>query len=138
MNQPPKKGNGAPQKTAPSSMEPAAVRRFFLQLLVFSTLLSAGGLLWRGLDFALAVLVGSLIVVANFLWTRRVVGGFLLAKTSGLPVAATYLAKLALTGLVLYLALVPLALDPIGIVVGVSSLLFTGLFFAAAGFRVKS
>lgn len=115
----------------------ALLNRFLLLLLAAALVLSGGALVWRGLDFALAVLVGSGFIMVNFLWTKRVVENFLLHRTPKGWLGFTYFLKLTLTGFLLYLAIVPLAMDPIGILVGLSTLFVAGLLAAAQGSQRK-
>jgi hypothetical protein len=85
--------------------------------------LTATGWLWKGIDFAAGVTLGSLVVGLNVAWTRTVVLGALRGERGKARVALTYLAKFGLTVLVLALAILRFGIDPLAILVGVSSLL---------------
>ena len=91
-------------------------------LIAVSAALSAGGYLWGGIDFSIGVALGCLIVGLNYLWTRAVVRRVLRGEGSKGRVALSYLAKLGLTVLVLFLAILRFGVDPLAILIGVSSL----------------
>ena len=92
-------------------------------LLAFCVALSAAAHAWRGVDFARGVLIGSAVVSLNFIWTGRVVAGILAARKAGAAVLLTLGAKLGLSALVLYLALIELRVDPIGVLAGLTAAL---------------
>lgn len=103
---------------------------FSLSLLAISLFLAGGGFLWRGFDFTLAVLIGSLIVGLNYLWNRKVFRGLLLADNPRSRARLSYAAKLGLTVVVIYVAVQQFRIDPLGILLGVSSLPAACLLFA--------
>ena len=107
-----------------------ALRRFALLLFVLTPLLVGGAWLLRGVDFALAALVGCLIVDVNFLWTRSVVRKAFLEANPRLWLGLSYGFRIGLTTLVLYIAIREIGLDPIGIAVGVSALVLASLLYA--------
>jgi len=97
---------------------------------VLTPLLVGGAWLLRGVDFALAALVGCLIVDVNFLWTRSVVRKAFLEANPRLWLGLSYGFRIGLTTLVLYIAIREIGLDPIGIAVGVSALVLASLLYA--------
>lgn len=85
------------------------------------------GYFWRGLDFALAALLGSLIVGINLIWTRNVVRK---ALASGQPrphFIVSVLLKFAVSVAVLFFAILRFNMDPLGILAGISALLLTSI-----------
>ena len=110
--------------------------RSFLRLLVaVSAVLAGGAYLWRGLDFSLGVLLGSAIIVLNLAWTIRVVQAVLVSSQPKIRLAFSYVSKLGLTAVVLLVAILKFNLDPIGILVGISSLFVSGVLFGVARYR---
>lgn len=110
--------------------------RSFLRLLVaVSAVLAGGAYLWRGLDFSLGVLLGSAIIVLNLVWTIRVVQAVMVSSQPKTRLAFSYVSKLGLTAVVLLVAILKFNLDPIGILVGISSLFVSGFLFGMARYR---
>lgn len=110
--------------------------RTFLRLLVaVSAVLAGGAYLWRGLDFSLGVLLGSAIIVLNLVWTIRVVQAVMVSSQPKIRLAFSYVSKLGLTAVVLLVAILKFNLDPIGILVGISSLFVSGVLFGVARYR---
>ncbi len=103
---------------------------FARTLAVVSALLVGGSYLWQGIDFTLGVLLGCGIVGLNLWWTRRVVFKALAGDHPKARLWVTFLAKFGLTVVILFVAILHLNIDPVGIVVGVSSLVVTGFAFA--------
>lgn len=90
----------------------------------------AGGYWYGGVDFAKGTLVGCLIVAINFFVTQRLVGN-LLTEGSAKPVlVVAYLGKLALSALILFVAVIKLELNLVGIMLGLSSVVFSAMFSA--------
>ena len=109
--------------------EASPLRRFVLLLFALSPVVVAAAWLIDGVDFALAALVGCLIVDVNFLWTRSVVRKAFLEVNPRLWLGVSYTFRMGVTTLVLYIAIRELGLDPIGIVVGVSVLVLASLMY---------
>ena len=110
--------------------------RSFLRLLVaVSAVLAGGAYLWCGLDFSLGVLLGSAIIVLNLVWTIRVVQAVMVSSQPKIRLAFSYVSKLGLTAVVLLVAILKFNLDPIGILVGISSLFVSGVLFGVARYR---
>ncbi len=100
-------------------------------LAAVSLLLAAGAYLSQGIDFFLGVLLGIGVVGLNFVWTERVVRGALRHGRPRIHLAVTYIFKFGLTAVILFFAIVRFHVDPIGILVGLSTLAVTSFFVAA-------
>lgn len=97
--------------------------------------LVVGGYLWRGVDFAAAVLLGFAVVALNYLWTKNLVSSIVSAAKAERPkpkalLTLSYIVKFALTAVVLFVALLRYGVDPVGILLGLSALLIASLLFA--------
>lgn len=106
------------------------LRLFSRLLLIVSAVLVAGAYLLRGIDFSLGVLLGSGIVVLNYLWSIRVFSRILGEAQSRARLGVSWVLKFGVTALVLYVAVVRLGMQPVGIIVGVSAVVIAGLLFA--------
>ena len=106
------------------------LRLFTRLLLLVSAALVAGAYLLWGFDFSLGVLLGSGIVVLSFLWSIRVFSSILREPHSRARLGISWVLKLGVTALVLYVAVVRLGMQPVGIMVGVSAVVIAGLLFA--------
>ena len=84
--------------------------------------LASTGELRGGIDFSVGVALGCSVVGLNYVWTRSVVRRVLQGDSSKARVVLTYMVKLGLTVLVLFLAILRLEVDPLAILVGVTSL----------------
>ncbi len=115
-------------KTSRSS--PDALRLFSWLLLASAVLLTAGGYLWRGIDFSLGVLLGSGLAGLNYLWTRRVIKKALQGDQPRSRIGFSLFLKFGLTALILYFAIVRFHFDAMGILVGISSLVISGFVLA--------
>lgn len=103
-------------------------------LAIVCAVLLVGGLVWQGIDFALGVLLGCGIVALNFWWTRRVVSKALAGDYPKLRLWVSFFAKFGLTVVILFVAILHLNINPVGILVGISSLVVTGFAFAFVRF----
>ena len=108
------------------------LRLFLWLLLLVSAVLVAGAYLLRGIDFSLGVLLGSVIVVLNYIWSIRVFSRILGETPPKARLGVSWVLKFGVTALVLYVAVVRLGIQPVGIIVGVSAVVITGLLFAVA------
>ncbi len=99
-------------------------------LAAVSLLLVGGSYFWWGIDFAAGVLLGSGIVGLNFWWTRRVISKALRDDSPKAILWISFLSKFGVTIAILFLAILRLGIDPLGILVGVSALVITGFGFA--------
>lgn len=86
--------------------------------------------LWGGLDFATAELLGFLVVALNTYWTKRAVKSVLFDSRPKALLTVTYLFKLGLTAFILYYGIVHYQIDPLGVLLGLTSLLLATLIFA--------
>lgn len=106
--------------------------RLFSRLLVgVSVALVGGAWLLSGIDFSLGVLLGCGIVVLNYLWSKRVFSRVLQQDRSKAGLGLAWSLKLALTALILYLAILQFQVHPVGIAVGVSAIVIAGVLFGA-------
>lgn len=101
-------------------------------LLGVSLLLIVASYLWQGIDFAVGVLLGSGIVGLNFWLTRRAVVKALRDNHSKALLWISFLSKFGITVIILFIAILRLHIDPLGILVGISALVVTGFAFAFA------
>jgi hypothetical protein len=113
----------------PSSVRRRALRRLFLLLGLVTAGLAAGSWAWAGLDTAFAVLLGCAIVAFNLLGTAHFVGAVLEEQRYKGRLIASLTLKLALTLVVLYFAVARWGMSPVGIVIGLSSMLIVSLLF---------
>lgn len=121
MNLPPEEEPTSPEKSL----------QLFTRLLVLVSLGFIGlGFLLGGVDFALGVLVGSSLMVLNFLWTRRAVTNAMEAEKPRASVGIAYALKLGVTGVLIYSAIFIFGIHPVGLLVGLSSLVITSVVFA--------
>jgi hypothetical protein len=93
---------------------------------ITAVVLMAGSLLFKSLPVTLGVLVGGLLASINFMVLQKVVVK-LTSETSqhkGLP-AAVALLKFVVLALAIYASLSSQYIDPIGFVVGLSSVVIT-------------
>jgi hypothetical protein len=103
---------------------------FARMLTAVSVLLIGGSFFWQGIDFSIGVLLGSGIVSLNLWWTRRVVFKALRDDHPKARLWISFLFKFGLTVVILFIAILRLNIDPVGILVGISSLVITGFAFA--------
>ena len=129
--------NAAPPSAAGPATPPDPIfRRFMGVLWAVAAATVLGGFLWRGLDFAVGALLGSLIVGLNLLWTRNVVRK---ALASGQPrphFIVSYVLKFAVSVAVLFVAIIQFHMDALGILAGVSALLVTSLLVGAVRYGI--
>ena len=79
---------------------------------------------------AQAVLLGCAVVAFNLLGTAHFVGAVLAERRFKGRMIASLTVKLGLTLLVLYIAVSRWSMDPVGIVIGLSSMLIVSLLYA--------
>jgi hypothetical protein len=106
--------------------DPTEKRRVFifnLALLAVFALLTVGGWWLGGVDFAKATLVGCIVVAINFFVSQRLVTQFIAERTARLNLLIVYLFKLAVSVLILFVAVTRLQLDPVGLMLGLSSII---------------
>ena len=107
---------------APSPLPERFPRALSWILFGVSAAFVVAGWLWGGIDFSVGVALGSLIVGLNYFWTRSVIRRVLRGEGSKGRVALSYLGKFGLTVLVLFVAILRFGVDPLAILVGVTSL----------------
>ncbi len=115
---------------APPAHAVRALRRLFALLLGVGAALVGGGGLWGGVDFAVAVLLGCLLVVGNLYWMTRSVSRALQTEALGVRAGISYALRFGVSLLVLYVAIVQLDMDAVGIAVGVSALVIASVLYA--------
>lgn len=124
--------------TAPGTGKPlAGLIMYSRLLLVVSAVLVGGAYALLGIDFAGGVLLGCGIVGLNYLWSKRVFSRVLREDHPKARLGTTWVFKFGLTALILYIAIVRLGVDPVGIVVGVSAIVIAGLLLAAAKMAIR-
>ena len=106
-------------------------------LLLVSATLVGGAYALLGIDFAGGVLLGSGIVGLNYSWSRRVFSRVLQEDRPKARLGISLVFKFSLTAIILYIAIVRLDVDPVGIIVGVSAVVLAGLIFAAAKLAIR-
>ena len=91
---------------------------------VLLTLLTIGGLIFGSPGFAAGVLAGGLLAIANFYWLLSILKRVLLlpAGKAGRFAQVRYVVRLALMALVIWLLIVRVGIDVIGLLVGLSVL----------------
>ena len=115
---------------ASPSVRRRALTLLFSLLGVVTVALSVGARIWADLDTAKAVLLGCAIVAFNLLGTAHFVGAVLAERRFKGRMFASLTVKLGLTLVVLYLAVSRWAMNPVGIVIGLSSMLIVSLLYA--------
>ena len=115
----------------------AGLSRYSWLLLLVSTVLVGGAYVLLGIDFAGGVLLGSGIVGLNYLWSRRVFSRILQEDRPKARLGISLVFKFSLTAMILYIAIVRLNVNPVGIMVGVSAVVIAGLLFAAAKLAIR-
>ncbi len=103
---------------------------YLLILIGSGTVLLLAAWLWGGLDFATAELLGFLVVALNVYWTKRAVKSVLFDRRPKALLTGSYLFKLGLTAIILYFGIVHYQIDPLGVLLGLSSLLLATIIFA--------
>jgi F0F1-type ATP synthase assembly protein I len=96
-------------------------------LLVIFAILAAGSYWFAGVDFAKGTLLGCLVVAINFFISQRLVARLMLEKSVKPGLLIAYLLKLGLSGLILFVAVVRWQTDVVGIMLGLSSVLFSSI-----------
>jgi hypothetical protein len=107
-----------------------ALTLIFALLGAVTVALTGGAWAWANVDMAVAVLLGCGIVAFNLLGTAHFVGAVLAERRFKGRMVASLTVKLGLTLVVLYIAVSRWAMDPVGIVIGLSSMLIVSLLYA--------
>lgn len=85
--------------------------------------LTAGGFLIGGLDFAVGVLLGCLLVAINFFSTQKLAKKLLLEKAAQPWMILAYILKFGISIGLLFLAVTRLEIHVVGLMVGLSSII---------------
>ena len=107
--------------------DPIERRRVFvlnITLLVIFGVLILGGYWFSGLDFAKATLIGCTVVAINFFISQRLIARLIVEKKLQVNLLITYIFKLGVSILILYYAVTSLRVDSVGLMLGLSSILF--------------
>ena len=115
--------------TEPVSSQSIATVNEITFLLIAVSLLMVLGTAFFKLDFVPAVLLGCLLVALNFYLTRRILLRLLLFKDLKRRMLVLFLLKLALSGIVLYLAIVHFQMPGLAVLIGLSNIVITLLIF---------
>ncbi len=102
----------------------------FRNLLILASIVLAIVSLLFGLDFLLGSLLGSAIVGLNFHWTVRFVLNMLEERKLRPLYLLIYGAKFIVSMMVLYVAIVQLDINAIGIMLGLSNILLAATAYA--------
>ena len=102
----------------------------FRNLLILASVVLAIVTLLFGLDFLLGSLLGSAIVGLNFHWTVRFVLNMLEERKLRPLYLLIYGAKFIVSMMVLYVAIVQLDINAIGIMLGLSNILLAATAYA--------
>ena len=102
----------------------------FRNLLILASVVLAIVSLLFGLDFLLGSLLGSAIVGLNFHWTVRFVLNMLEERKLRPLYLLIYGAKLIVSMMVLYVAIVQLDISAVGIMLGLSNILLAATAYA--------
>jgi hypothetical protein len=102
----------------------------FRNLLILASVILAIVSLLFGLDFLLGSLLGSAIVGLNFHWTVRFVLNMLEERKLRPLYLLIYGAKFIVSMMVLYVAIVQLDINAVGIMLGLSNILLAATAYA--------
>ncbi len=105
-------------------IEKTRVLKLNLSLLFIFVVLIGGGYAAVGVDFAKGTLIGCVVVAINFFISQRLIGKLILEKKLQVNLLLSYFFKLALSIIILFLAVTRLKTDLIGLMLGLSSIFF--------------
>ncbi|MFH2129825.1 MAG: ATP synthase subunit I [bacterium] len=111
--------------TIKDPIEKKKIVRLNLTLLLIFAGLIGGGYAFKGVDFAKGTLVGCIVVAINFFISQRLLGQLILEKKLQVRLLLSYLFKLTLSIVILFLAVTRLKVDLIGLMLGLSSIFFS-------------
>lgn len=120
----------AEDREATVAAQEAALRRFTWLIVGSGVVLVPAGWWWGGVDFAAAVLLGFVVVLANFFWTKRAVKSVLFADKPRALLSLSFLVKFGVTGAILFYAIARLNVDALGVLVGLSALVLASVLYA--------
>ncbi|MCP4752173.1 MAG: hypothetical protein GY866_14850 [Proteobacteria bacterium] len=110
-----------------SIKDPIERKRIFVlnvTLLAIFAALVLGGYWFQGLDFAKATLIGCIVVAINFFVSQRLISRLILEKTININLLVVYVFKLGISIAILFVAVTRLQMDPVGLMLGLSSIVF--------------
>ena len=81
------------------------------------------GAFWYNTDFLIAVSIGVVIVIVNFVLTRKAVGQLVNNGNTKNKMLFLYLLKMGVSAILIYFAILHFEVSPIGILLGISSLI---------------
>ena len=126
----PEAPDSQPQDTA-QPHGPESLKQMYAIVGAVGAVVIAGCFFWRGLDFALAALLGFVVVLLNFIWTKNLVKSILLEQHRPKALSVfVYIFKFGLTAVVLYIAMVKYQVDGLGILIGLSTMIVGTFIFA--------
>lgn len=92
-------------------------------LIIIFILMIISSYWYSGIDFAKATSVGCFIVAINFFVSQRLIARLITEKTLQISLLFAYIFKLTISALILFFAVTRLKLDPLGLMIGLSSIL---------------
>lgn len=98
-----------------------------VSLLLIFAIFILGGYGVMGIDFAKGTLVGCIVVAINFFVSQRLVGKLIIEKSIHPVLLIAYFFKLGASVLILFVAVVRLNVDIVGLMLGLSSVLFSSV-----------
>lgn len=121
--------------------DPTERQRLFVlntSLLAIFALFILGGYWYGGLDFAKGTLIGCFVVAINFFLSQRLVGNLILEKSVKPYLVVAYLGKMAISVLILFVAVIKLEVHVVGLMLGLSSILFSSIASAFVKKRAET
>lgn len=103
-------------------IEKTRVLRLNISLWVVFVVLVGGSYAFEGVDFAKGTLIGCVVVAINFFISQRLIGKLIIQKKLQVNLLLSYLFKLTLSIVILFLAVTRLKVDLIGLMLGLSSI----------------
>lgn len=111
------------QDTTGKGLSRQSINLFMGCLVGCGIVFSVGGFWWSGFDFLKGVLLGFLIVLLNAIWTKKLVSSLLFGGSPKALSTGLFMLKFGLTAVVLYLAIMKFRIDPLAVLIGLSSLM---------------
>lgn len=120
----------APIETTHQGRDRHTINLFLKILAGCGIALCGGGYWWGGFDFFKGALLGFLIVLLNAIWTKKLVAAMLFGGSPKALATAIFIMKFGLTAAILFLAILKLLIDPLAVLVGLSSLIAAAMIFS--------
>lgn len=102
-------------------------------LIIVFILMIVGSYWFAGVDFAKATLVGCLVVAINFFVSQRLIAKLIFEKSLQLNLLVAYIFKLTISALILFFAVTRFKVDPLGLMIGLSSILVATVISTIVG-----